>query len=290
MDAIHPIVISASRRTDIPAFYMEWFMERIASRCFSVINPFNQVATSVCAAPEAVHSIVFWSKNFGPFLVGCYGEKLERMGYHLFFHFTINSENALLEPRIPPLEERLRQLRALCGRFPREAITWRFDPICHYRLDQGPIRDNQNDFLRIADEAASCGITRCVTSFMNDYAKIRKRIAKQSRFSFHLPPAEEKREILLGLEKALAARGISLHTCCEGELMAALPKDSSVLPSSCISHELLARVYGGSLSGRKDAGQRLAQGCGCMTARDVGSYRHQPCLHGCLYCYANPAA
>ena len=79
-------VISASRRTDIPAFYMPWFMERLLEGRFQVVNPFNNRSKVVSAGPDQVHSIVFWSKNFGPFIAGDFGERLEEMGYHLFFN------------------------------------------------------------------------------------------------------------------------------------------------------------------------------------------------------------
>ncbi len=104
------IVISASRRTDIPAFYMPWFMDRIDKGYFEVVNPYNRRTSIVPATPAEVHTIVFWSKNFGPFITGRYGEKLIDAGYHLFFNYTLNSESPLLEPNLPPLQTRMSQL------------------------------------------------------------------------------------------------------------------------------------------------------------------------------------
>ena len=101
------IVISASRRTDIPAFYMPWFMEQISKGEFEVVNPFNQRVSVVPAAPNEGHTIVFWSKNFGPFLHEDFDRRLQDSGYHLFFNFTINSVLPALEPNVPPLGERL---------------------------------------------------------------------------------------------------------------------------------------------------------------------------------------
>ncbi|MBL7195302.1 MAG: DUF1848 family protein, partial [Desulfobacterales bacterium] len=111
------IVISASRRTDIPAFYMRWFMEQIQNKYFEVINPYNRHVSVTPARPDMVHTIVFWSKNFGPFIEGKFGEKLLKMGFNLFFNFTINSDSPILEPNVPPLKERLKQLEYLCGNF-----------------------------------------------------------------------------------------------------------------------------------------------------------------------------
>jgi hypothetical protein len=101
------IVLSASRRTDVPAFYMDWFMRSIEQGFFEVTNPYNRRKSIVAATPDKVHTIVFWSKNFARFLDHHYGDFLQRQGYHLFFNFTINSENPLLEPHVPPLQQRL---------------------------------------------------------------------------------------------------------------------------------------------------------------------------------------
>ena len=283
-------VISASRRTDIPAFYMPWFMEQIRQGFFEVVNPFNQRVSRVPVTAERVHTIVFWSKNFGPFIDQGYGPQLQKLGYHLFFNFTINSDNSDLEPNVPPLSERLVQLSKLCDSFGPRAVNWRFDPLCFYRVGQGRQRDNLNDFPLIAEHAAASGISRCITSFMDHYPKINRRLASRPGFEFIDPPLSEKVNTILEMESRLAALEISLFTCCEKELVQALPTSSSVAPSSCIHNDLLVELYGGQLSLRKDSGQRVKAGCGCKVSVDIGSYRQQPCYHNCLFCYANPTS
>ena len=136
------IVISASRRTDIPAFYLEWFMDRIARGSFEVTNPYNRKVSVIPATPEKVHTIVFWSKDFGPFLKDGIGDRLLQHGFHLFFNFTLNSQVPLLEPRVPSLDARLRQLEELSNRFGPRVIHWRFDPICFYRSENGDLQHN----------------------------------------------------------------------------------------------------------------------------------------------------
>jgi hypothetical protein len=98
-----------------------------------------------------------------------------------------------------------------------------------------------------------------------------------------------KVEILTGLEGVLTANNIRLYTCCEKDALRALPQNSTIRPSSCISHDLLAELFGQGLPFTKDYGQRRAAGCECMASVDVGSYRMHPCFHNCLFCYANPA-
>ncbi len=290
MKSSQQIVISASRRTDIPAFYMSWFMQQIQKGSFEVINPYNRKVAVVPVTSDRVHTIVFWSKNFGPFIEGGFGQTLAARGYNLFFNFTVNSDDALLEPQVPPLKERLQQLDTLCQMFGAQSVTWRFDPICFYKTEQGDTRNNLSDFSLIAARAAHCGIGRCITSFMDHYPKIRKRTASIPGFAFIDPPLEAKRDILLNISKTLTAHNIDLFTCCEKEILETLPAETGVRQSSCIPNRLLTELFGGSLSFKKDAGQRIQDGCGCMVSNDIGSYQQQPCYHNCLFCYANPSS
>jgi len=290
MDPDIKIVISASRRTDIPAFYMPWFMEQIRRGFFEVVNPFNQRVTVVPATVDKVHSIVFWSKDFGPFIDKGYGRRLIDLGYHLFFNFTVNSDNPDLEPRVPPLSARLDQLDHLSAHFGPEAINWRFDPICFYKKGPGKRYDNLSQFVPIAHRAAKNGISRCITSFMDHYPKINRRLSFRPGFELIDPPLSEKVDTILDMETGLAALNIRLFACCEKELIRALPATSSVAHSSCIPGDLLMELYSGRISLQKDKGQRVKAGCGCRVSKDIGSYRLQPCYHNCLFCYANPAS
>jgi hypothetical protein len=284
------IVISASRRTDIPAFYMPWFMDRIKIGFFEVVNPFNQRVRKVPAPPADVHTIVFWSKNFHLFLKENCGKKLQKAGYNLFFNFTINSESPRLEPHVPPLDVRLDQLKQLCDQFGSRTINWRFDPICFFKTRAGIVQDNLNDLDRIAEKAAEFGIQRCITSFMDPYPKIDKRLAALPGFSFSDPQLKTKKEIILKMEQALTAAEINLKLCCEKEVLDALPVGTSVTKSACIPNDLLVALFGGTLSLKKDTGQRIQKGCGCKVSVDVGSYHLHPCFHNCLFCYANPVS
>jgi hypothetical protein len=282
------LVISASRRSDIPAFFMPWFMAGIAQGEFEVVNPYNRQVKRVPATAPPVHTIVFWSKNFGPFLDAGWGDHLQRMGYHLYFQFTINSEDRLLEPNLPGLPLRLEQLRRLCDRFGPQTVSWRLDPICHYRWNGSVLRDNLGDLEQIAEAAAAAGIRRCTTSFLDLYPKIARRAARHSGFQLIEPGLSRRVEILLDLERHLSALGIALFTCCETETLAALPVDAAIAPAACIPNDRLMRLYGGRLSLRPDPGQRRSAGCGCRLSTDIGSYDRHRCPHGCLYCYANP--
>ncbi len=281
------IVISASRRTDIPAFYMEWFMGQIRLGQFEVINPFNRRVSYVPATPEKVHTIVFWSKNFEVFLNNHYGEKLKDLGYNIFFNFTINSPDKILEPNIPSLEKRLEQLNTLSDLFGNNSINWRFDPICHY-MKKNNLTNNLSEFNYIADSVSDSGVKRCITSFVDIYGKVKKRCSKISDFQFTPPSTNDKIAILTEMEIILTRLNINLILCCEKDIFEMLPPISKISQSSCIDNILLKELYGEGLSIAKDGGQRKNMGCGCKKSYDVGSYQSQPCDHNCLYCYANP--
>ena len=281
------IVLSASRRTDIPAFYMPWFMNRIAMGFFEVPHPFGGRTTLVPATADRVHTIVFWSKNFGPFLQCGHGDQLVRKGYHLFFNFTINAANPLLEPGVPGIEERLDQLARLCERFGPARIQWRFDPICHYRTPSGETGHNARGFAAIARRAADLGITMCITSFVDLYRKVQRRCGNSPLALFD-PPMSDKVDRIMGMAAFLDTLGMSLRLCCEKPLLEALPAASGVRRASCIPNHRLAALHATDVSLRRDTGQRVAAGCGCRVSRDIGSYALHPCRHDCLFCYANP--
>lgn len=284
-----PVVLSASRRTDIPAFYMNWFMAGIGKRSFEVVNPYNRRVSRVPASPREVHSIVFWSKDFGPFIAGGYGQRLERDGYRLCFNFTVNSPSAVLEPHVPPLAARLDQMRALCDRYGPRAVAWRFDPVVFFKAGDGVERSNLDGFERIAGVAAECGVERCITSFMDDYAKIRRRVAARPGFAFVDPPADRKIAVLKRMRDVVAPGGMRLETCCEKTLLEGLSGEAGIRAAACVSHRRLTALYGGCLADKKDRGQRVSRGCRCRVSVDVGSYALHPCYHNCLFCYANPS-
>ena len=283
------IVLSASRRTDIPAFYLDWFMDGIGRGVFEVLQPYTRRLHLVTATPDRVHSIVLWSKDFGPFLRQRIGERLQQAGFHLFFNFTLNSADRLLEPRVPALNNRLAQLEELARRFDPAAVQWRFDPLCAYRTADGRRHHNRADFKPIADAVAAAGIRRCITSFVDIYAKVRRRAERAGGVIFEDPPMDEKVRIIKAMTATLSGRGIALETCCEADLLAHLEPDTPVRAASCIPSDRLVALYGGHLSLRRDAGQRRAAGCGCRTSVDIGSYDLHPCRHDCLFCYARPA-
>ncbi len=270
-------------------------MKCINDGYFIVTNPYNGRSAKVDVCPELVHSIVFWSKNYDRFIESRAGELLEKSGFNLYFNFTVNSQNKLLEPGIPMLDKRLDQIKKLAKVFGPEKIAWRFDPVCFFRAGSDTdISTNLSDFELIAHTASDSGITKCVTSFFDNYAKIRKRLDFMKRkglfdIEFTDPSIEKKKQILLRMQDCLDKKGMSLYLCCEKHLLEELGPDTRIQANACIDGHLLKDLFGGAPDTAKDKGQRSKSGCCCTKSIDIGSYRDHPCFHNCLFCYASPA-
>jgi len=265
-------VISASRRTDMPSWYLDRLIRFVRQGYASVPNPYSRKVIAVDLRPENVHTIVLWSKNFGGFLEksGCFSR------YHLYFLFTINDMPAL-EPGIPPLSERLDQLKELALRFGAERIAWRYDPVIFTR--DGPVSPVET-FDRIGERISRAGVKRAIFSFLDLYGKVKNR---NERFSLNLiePPMSAKVEYAGRMAVTAKELGLSLESCSEH-----LEPIDGITPSACINGRLLSKLSGEPAKLAKDSGQRGA--CNCTVSRDIGSYRAMPCFNGCLYCYANP--
>jgi hypothetical protein len=286
----HPAVLSASRRTDIPAFYLDWFMRSLAQGVFEVENPYNHRRRQVPARPREVHSIVFWSKNYGPFLKQQIGERLARRGYRFFFNFTINDSPPCLEPHVPPLAERLQQFEELANRFGPQVLFWRFDPICFYRRrPESTTETNLGRLRTIAAVAARLDVRECITSFADLYPKVQRRAARRG-ILFEDPPTAARVALLKGMAAELEPFGIRLSACCEKEIVDRMDPADGVRNAACIPGSRLAALFGDHLRRKGDRGQRVQAGCGCNLAIDIGSYQQQPCYHNCLFCYARPKA
>jgi len=207
-------VISASRRTDIPGFYMHWLEYHLRQGFVDVRNPVVKDKTyRVSLRPEDVHTIVLWSKNYRPFLDSPVSRN---PAYHWYFNFSL-VDCPEWERGVPPLEERLRQARELAARWSPHHINWRFDPILFW---EGGRRNNLGAFPSLCDFMAGLGVFWCTFSFVTWYNKVKARKECRS-LDFYDPPLSQKVDILSGLSAYTRPRGITLESCCNDELLAA---------------------------------------------------------------------
>lgn len=264
------MILSASRRTDIPAFYAEWFYERMREGYFLVRNPMNAHQVSrVDVTKENTDCIVFWSKNPAPML-----PRLGEIdGFRYYFQYTLNGYGYDAEPRVPPLEDRLRTFETLSGRLGSGRVIWRYDPI-FFSAKYSP-EFHLECFEYIAKRLAG-KTEKCVFSFVDIYP------SKNVKNMRALQMTELSPERLAGFVSSLAQTakryGLTIATCAE----AADYSEFGVEHNSCIDRALIEKLCGYPLKVKAD-GQR--KNCGCIKCEEMGSY--DTCPHGCVYCYAN---
>lgn len=265
-------IISASRRTDIPAYYTEWFIRRVKEGYAFYPNPFGGSLHRVSLLPEDVHTIVFWSKNFAPLLP--YVRELQEKGYGLYFHYTITGAPRNLEPDVPPWEWSMEVLKEMASRVSPEQIAWRFDPIIFTpELDL----THYIERFRILAAHVSGLARRCFVSFATIYSKVKRRLSCEG-IQWREPETQEKEEIAWRLLELARKYGIEIMFCCQEDLVArGFPR------ASCIDGKLLSSLFPWKTPITVPGGTR--PGCGCTLSRDVGMY--DTCPAGCVYCYAN---
>lgn len=270
-----PQIISVSRRTDVPAFYGEWFVNRLREGWAANYNPYNHKTLVVDLAPEKVGALVFWSKNFKPFLA--YLGEIEARGYWSFFLFTITGLPRLWEPRVVDTAVAVETFRELAWRYGPERVSWRYDPII-----LSAATGSEYHLRTFADLCSRLeGYTRrCYTSFVCMYPKVERRLAATAKPGAKvLEVGEEvKRELAERLADIAKEHGIQLYSCCNDFLVG-----DKIKKAHCVDMELI-----GELTGLDPALYRLnptRKGCGCYESVDIGMY--DTCPHLCRYCYAN---
>ena len=275
------MIISASRRTDIPAFYSEWFMNRVREGFLLVRNPFNaHQVRRVDLSPDLVDVIVFWTRDPRPML-GCLDE-LDALGYRYYFQFTLTGYPKPLEPCVPPVADLLSAFKRLSRTIGAEKVVWRFDPII--LSDLTPEHAVIEGFGRLAREL--CGSTlRVVISFVHLYQSVKRNLAglrhtQGITFYDESRSEEQVRRIASALGDIAAANSIGIVSCAEKLDLSA----AGIGHGKCIDDRLINKLFGLSVPARKDRYQR--ENCLCVESQDVGQYG--TCTHGCVYCYANP--
>ncbi len=275
-------IISASRRTDIPAFYLDWFSQAIRAGKVQVQNPlYKEHRYEVNLLPGQVEWIVFWSRNYQRFL-----KRREIFAdYNLFFHFTILSHQRQLEKTQLPLTRAINQVEKLAGYYGPQRIIWRYDPIVIWQGSSG-IHSNYSpgEFDNLCRRMSALDIRRCYFSFVTPYRKFlqrfKQRFPDQQLVGYEQSPAVRQR-ILSGLIETTAKYQVELYSCCDDNLV-----NSSIKKGHCISGELLNSLNGKAPVSRAKAPTR--RDCGCSKSIDIGDYIQQPCFTGCIYCYGNP--
>jgi hypothetical protein len=267
------MVISASRRTDIPAFYSQWFYNRLKEGFVLVQNPMNpKMISRISLTPGIIDCIVFWTRNPKELM-----KRLDELDeYHYYFLFTITAYGRDLEWRSPSKNEAIDTFIELSRKIGKEKVIWRYDPI----LLSDKIDDefHVRNFGYIAERLHSY-TERCIISFLDMYKKCERNLK-----GFHIKNLDANDMIRVAklLHRTAERYGIKIVTCAEEIDFT----DIGISPGACIDGRLISRICGHPLDSKKDKNQRKT--CRCMESVDIGAYNS--CSHICLYCYANTGA
>jgi len=279
-EAVAPVIISASRATDIPACYADWFFARLRRGHLAWKNPFSGRVQYVSFA--RTRAVIFWTKNPGPVLPLLPLLNERRIAY--YFQFTLNDYGPEgFEPGLPALDERIAVFRELSRRIGKERVIWRFDPVL--ATDRLGVDELLRRVQYIGDRLAPF-TEKLVFSFIDiaRYASVARHVAphgireltgeEMDAFAAGLSRLNQKWGLALATcaeERDLSAFGIEKNRCIDGGLLARLAPDDAELAEYLRQHP------------GKDPGQRKE--CGCMAAKDIGMYG--TCPNACVYCYAN---
>jgi hypothetical protein len=297
--AFTPLIISASRATDIPAFYSDWFMERLKAGFVKWTNPFNGMSSYVSF--EQTRLIVFWSKNPKPMLK--YLEELDECNQNYYFQFSLNDyDDEGYEPSVPRLKERIETFIELSKRLGKDRVVWRFDPLL--LTDIVSVEQLLEKIKKVGDKIAP-HTSQLIFSFadIERYKKVKQNLARN-----HVEAREFDAGKILEIAQALSGLnqqwGLKLGTCAEQIDL----DEFGIEHARCVDDRLIEKCFPNdealmTLIGKepeqidlfqnplpkkrkrsiKDKGQREA--CGCIVSKDIGEYN--TCPHLCTYCYAN---
>lgn len=264
------MILSVSRRTDIPAFFSEWFFNRIKEGFILVRNPMNiHQISRINLTPELIDCIVFWTKNPEKMI-----DNLELLkNYKYYFQFTVNPYNTDIEINIPKKKNIFNIFKKLSDKIGSKKVIWRYDPILY--TSELNLEYHLKYFEIIAKELS--GYTeKCVISFIDNYKKCERNLKGTNAREL------KNDEIFILAEKfnkIAKSYNLIIETCAEIIDL----QEYDIKAGKCIDDILIEEIIGQKISSKKDKNQRKE--CGCLESIDVGEYN--TCNHNCLYCYAN---
>lgn len=271
-------IISVSRRTDIPAFYSEWFMNRIKEGYCTVVNPFNfDQISRVDLRADAVECLVFWTRNPEPLIPHL--RTLDQMGFAYYFLFSVLGYPTEFEPHSPPLDQSINRFKKLSDIIGKEKVVWRYDPVI---LSSATTTHWHTINFRTLCKELSPYTEKVILSIIDPYKKTLKRMSSNMG---EIVPLQKNdydplryREVVHKCAERAKKYNLKISMCAEESDFS----DCGVLPGKCIDDELIHRITGTTVTSRKDPSQRPR--CQCVRSKDIGA--PNTCLYGCAYCYA----
>lgn len=268
------MIISASYRTDVPAFYGEWFINRLRAGYCKVVNPYGKQISRISLAREDVDGFVFWTKNLRPF-AGHLHEIRER-GYPFVIQFGINGYPRELETSVADPKASVALLREISSEHGRRVCVWRYDTIVFSSVTT--VEWHLANFRALARSLRGA-TDEVVISFLHPYKKTVRALdhaAKAHDFTWRDPSDAEKKEVASRLADIAREHGMQLSICAQREYIVA-----GAVDARCVDAERLSDVAGHPIQAARQGHRKE---CGCWESRDLGEY--DSCPHGCVYCYA----
>lgn len=265
------MILSVSRRTDIPRFYFEWFLNRLKEGFVFVRNPMNfHQVSRIELSPQTIEFIVFWTKDPTPML-----KKINQLEpYPYYIQFTINAYDKLIEQNLPPKQKLIETFKKLSEIIGAERIIWHYSPVL---LTNKYSPEYHLEFFDKLCRELENYTEKCNLSFIDMYAKIAHRM---KILGISEPDFDQKIYLANEFKNIAAKHNIALGACGNLDLEAA-----QIEKSTCIDGQLIAKLLNRNVTLTKDKNQR--SDCYCMPSIDIGTY--DTCLNGCEYCYANHA-
>ncbi|MGC8658967.1 MAG: DUF1848 domain-containing protein [Desulfomonilaceae bacterium] len=269
-------IISASRRTDIPAFHSDWMISQFREKTVSLVNPFNKKLSVVSLAPQDVIAIVFWTKNAQP--MTRYLDELLDLGHQFTFLYTINNYPECVEPNVPDLCHNMKVVEQLYRNYGSTVLRWRYDTIV---LSKTTGRSWHMKNFRDLSRILCPFVNECVFSFCDYYNKTKKKVASRLP-DYWEPDQQESAEIAMELADVASEYGIRMYSCAHDFLAV-----GSIRPASCIDVNFLKNLV--TSDEKKQSLEKIEikptrKNCKCSASTDIGTYG--TCKHGCIYCYA----
>ena len=263
------MILNTGNRTDIPAFYSEWFYNRVRAGFALARSPYDPSAvTRYRLSPDVVDAILFCTKNPQPMLA-----RLDELAaFRQLWQVTITPYGPDIEPFVPDKERVMEAFRALSARLGRRRVVWRYDPI--FLTQRYDLAFHLRTFEQMA-RALAGSTEACVVSFLDLYEKTRRNFPQGRAVETAAQETLVRAFVEIGQKY-----GMQLRLCCENPALARFGADVS----GCMAKPALERALGLSLRIPKAAQHARAQ-CACVLGGDLGAYN--TCGHGCLYCYAN---
>jgi hypothetical protein len=268
------MIISASYKTDIPAFYGQWFMNRLEAGYCRVVNPYSQQPFTVSLDKSYAEGFVFWTKNITPFFDNL--QKVQNLDYPFIVQYTINNYPSILESRVIDYSMSIKNVKKISDTFGKRVCVWRYDTIIISEIT--PVSFHLSNFESLCRELTGY-VDEVVVSFVQLYKKTKinfeKNLTKEG-IQYFEPSLQEKMDILKGLLEIAMVFELQLTLCSQPECLI-----DGVNEARCVDAKRISSI-GGTRIDSKLKGAR--QECGCFESRDIGDY--DTCPHGCIYCYA----